>query len=320
MLIKDWHALIDRMTSGSVTALSRLITLVENRTPGWRDAMKRLYPDAGKAVTIGITGYPGSGKSTLTGQLAREWVDRGKSVGVVAIDPTSHLSGGAFLGDRIRMNEISALERVYIRSMGSRGTIGGVHSAARDVIKLLDVFGKDYIIVETVGVGQDEIEIAKAAQVVLLVCSPGQGDAIQYLKAGVMEIADIYVANKSDLPEAGPMVNHLKGVLMQEDAASRNPSQVVQTDAIVGAGMATLIDEIEKTICAPQVRDARLQQLAIEDVMALVKERLTELAAMQWNEETDRLATLLAGGADPYTLADEMIIRSLEKMLKQHSA
>ena len=202
----EWQSLIDQMASGSVPALSRLITLVENRETGWRGAMKRLYPAAGKAATIGITGHPGSGKSTLTGQLVRELVARGNRVGVIAIDPSSHLSGGAFLGDRIRMNESSALDGVYIRSMSSRGAMGGVHQAARDVIKILDAFGKDYILVETVGVGQDEIDITRTAQVVLLVCAPGQGDAIQYLKAGVMEIADIYVANKTDLPEAEQML------------------------------------------------------------------------------------------------------------------
>ena len=174
----DWPSLIDQMRSGSVLALSRLISLVENREPGWREVMKKLYPLANQAATIGVTGYPGSGKSTLTAKLVRELVDRGNRVGVVAVDPSSYLTGGAFLGDRIRMNELSTLKEVFIRSMSSRGAVGGIHQAARDVIRILDAFGKDYILVETVGVGQDEIAITQTTQVVLLVCAPGQGDGI----------------------------------------------------------------------------------------------------------------------------------------------
>ena len=316
----DWNTLIDQMASGSVPALSRLITLVENRETGWRRAMKRLYPAACKAATIGITGHPGSGKSTLTGQLVRELVARGNRVGVIAIDPSSHLSGGAFLGDRIRMNESSALGGVYIRSMSSRGAMGGVHQAARDVIKILDAFGKDYILVETVGVGQDEIDITRTAQVVLLVCAPGQGDAIQYLKAGVMEIADIYVANKTDLPEAEQMLSNLQGMLMQENTGGRSHRTLVKTEAVKGVGIATLVDEIENRVRMPQSRDAWRRQTALEDVRFLLKERLAELATLHWTDEEELsrvVDDLLAGRADPYTLADEMMTRNFEKMLKK---
>lgn len=285
--------------------------------------MARIYPAACNAVTIGITGYPGSGKSTLAGQLVRELVDRGNRVGVVAIDPSSHLSGGAFLGDRVRMNELSALKGVYIRSMGSRGAIGGIHQAARDVIKILDAFGKQYILVETVGVGQDEIDIARATQVVLLVCAPGQGDAIQYLKAGVMEIADIYVANKSDLPEAEQMLHHLRSVLMKSDVGIHTDMGIVQTDAVQGDGIAALIDEVDKRVGSPRLRDARRRQLAIEDVTCLLNERLAELATLHWagKADLDKIADdLMAGRADPYTLADDMIARNLEQMLKKHAS
>jgi len=318
----DWNALIDQMTTGSVSALSRLISFVENRSHGWRDAMKRLYPDACNAATIGITGHPGSGKSTLTGHLVRELVNRGNRVGVVAIDPSSHLSGGAFLGDRVRMNALSSLDDVFIRSMGSRGAVGGIHPAVRDVIKILDVFGKDYILVETVGVGQDEIDITRATQVVLLVCAPGQGDAIQYLKAGVMEIADIYVANKSDLPEAEQMVNNLKGVLFQRDTGNQNDQTIVQTNATQGTGITMLVDEIEKRVDNPKLRAAWQRQQAMEDLTFLIKERLAELAIWRWSSDVELnevIDALLAGRADPYSLADEMIARNLEQTLKKHS-
>jgi len=198
--------------------------------------------------------------------------------------------------------------------------MGGIHQAARDVIKILDAFGKDYILVETVGVGQDEIDITRTAQVVMLVCAPGQGDAIQYLKAGVMEIADIYVANKMDLPEAEQMLNNLQGMLLQENTGNRSHRSIVKTDAIKGVGIATLVDEVEKRVRTPQLRDAWRRQTALEDVTFLLKERLAELATLHWADE-DELSRvvddLLAGRADPYSLADEMMIRSFEKMLKK---
>ena len=319
----DWHSLIGEMQSGSIRALSRLITLVENRQPGWRSAMKRIYASARSAVTIGITGYPGSGKSTLVGRLVRELVDRGNRVGVVAIDPSSHLTGGAFLGDRIRMNELSALEGVYIRSMGSRGTVGGIHPAARDVVKILDAFGKQYILVETVGVGQDEIDIARATHIVLLVCAPGQGDAIQYLKAGVMEVADIYVANKSDLPEAQQMIMHLQGILPSKDAANRNEFAIVKTNALQGVGIAALADEVEKRVGRAERMDARRRRLAADDVSSLLKERLAELGTLNWTGEAEFntiINGILTGRTDPYSVADEMIVRGLEHLLKKRQA
>lgn len=321
--IAAWDALINQMMSGSISALSRLITLVENRTPGWREALKRLYPSVRNAPTIGITGYPGAGKSTLTGQLARELAERGKSIGIIAIDPSSHRSGGAFLGDRIRMNVLSSLKDVYIRSMGSRGALGGIHPAARDVIKVLDAFEKDYILIETVGVGQGEIDITRATQVVLLVCAPGQGDAIQYLKAGVMEMADIYVANKMDLPEAEKMVNDLRGALTHEKTGSEGRPLIMSTTADRGFGISELTDEIEKIAETRNSREAWQKRLAIEAVSSLVQERLAELAAWQWANEVEgssMLEDLLAGNSDPYSLADKMIATMIERMLEKQKS
>lgn len=319
----DWNSLIDKMASGSIPALSRLITLVENRAPGWQEAMKRIFPVARNAATIGITGHPGSGKSTLTGQLVRELVARGKRVGVIAIDPSSHLSGGAFLGDRVRMNAVSALEGVYIRSMGSRGAVGGLHQAARDVIKILDAHGKDYILVETVGVGQDEIDIAKATQIVLLVCAPGQGDAIQYLKAGVMEIADIYVANKTDLPEAELMINNLRALLFCGEAESQATVSMFKTCAATGVGISPLMDEIEKRIGAPQRWNARRRELAIEEVTSLLRERITSLVTSGWASDPaliGALDALLDYRTDPYSLAEDILFNAFPKMLKKSAS
>ncbi|MGD9976294.1 MAG: ArgK/MeaB family GTPase, partial [Desulfatirhabdiaceae bacterium] len=189
----NWNTLIDGMKAGSFLAMARMITGVENRKPGWTDAMKQISRSPGHSRTIGISGFPGSGKSTATARIVHELVKREKTVGVIAIDPSSPFSGGAFLGDRIRMTDLAGMPGVFIRSMSSRGATGGLNQAIRDVIRIMDAFGKDFILVETVGAGQDEIDVAKVVQTVLLICAPGQGDAIQHLKSGIMEIADIYV-------------------------------------------------------------------------------------------------------------------------------
>jgi LAO/AO transport system kinase len=317
----DRCALIDQMQSGCISALSRLITLVENRRPGWREVMKQLYPRLQHVPTIGITGYPGAGKSTLTGQLARGLVARGKTVGIIAIDPSSHLTGGAFLGDRIRMSAACGLENIYIRSMSSRGALGGLQPAVRDTIKLLDAFGKDYILIETVGVGQGEIDIARAAQLVLLVCAPGQGDAIQYLKAGVMEMADIYVANKMDVPEAEQMIVNLHGMLGQGGADSDGHPPIVKAVAEQGVGIDELINLIEKRVETGQDRQAWRRRLAMEDVACLVREKIVELADWRWSNEPESVVLmddLIAGRTDPYSLADEMLDKIMRRVLAKH--
>ena len=194
--------LIKELLEGSRLALARSITAVENEYDNAIDIMKAIYPRTGKARILGITGAPGAGKSTLTDKVVKHYLEQGKRIGIVAVDPTSPFSGGAILGDRIRMNDLTLNENVFIRSMGTRGSLGGLSKKTADVVKLMDAFGMDLVIIETVGVGQSEVDIVKNADTTLVVLVPGLGDDIQAIKAGILEIGDVLVVGGGVIPDA----------------------------------------------------------------------------------------------------------------------
>jgi LAO/AO transport system kinase len=240
MLDGTWQGLVKGVRDGELRALAKLISRVESREPGWQQAMKALYPHTGKARILGITGSPGAGKSSLVNHLATGFVERGHRVGIIAVDPSSPFSGGALLGDRLRMRDVATTEDVFIRSMATRGSLGGLAQGTRDVARVLDAAGYDLVLIETVGVGQDEIEIVKAADVVVVVCVPGQGDGVQALKAGIMEIADVFVVNKSDRDGADQVVADIRGMLALAGGDPGGLEMVLQTSALSGSGMEAL--------------------------------------------------------------------------------
>ena len=240
----DAAELVERVAAGDRRALARAITLVEADTATGRAVLARLYPHTGRAHTVGVTGSAGAGKSTLVGALAREERKRGRTVGIVAVDPSSPFSHGAILGDRIRMQDLTADDGVFMRSMASRGNLGGLAETASGVVDVMDAAGYDVVILETVGAGQDEVEVATAAQTTVLVATPAGGDDVQSMKAGLMEIAQIMVVNKSDLAGADTAVMQMRGLLA---LAPPRPwvTPVLKAIARTADGIPALVDAID---------------------------------------------------------------------------
>jgi GTPase len=240
----------DQILSGDRRALARAATLIENRRPEAETLLQELFPRTGRALVLGVTGPPGAGKSTLCDQLAQELRATGKTVGILAVDPTSPYSGGAILGDRIRMQQHHADPGVFIRSMATRGWLGGLARATMEMTLLLDAAGFDVVMVETVGVGQDEVEIARLAEVTLVVLVPGMGDDVQALKAGIMEIADVFVINKADLPGSDKLERELKAAMSLAHRPDGWTPKIVATVATEGKGVAGVWAAVEDCVRA----------------------------------------------------------------------
>lgn len=305
-----WEKLIGGVKNGDVRSMARLISRVENRVNGWQAAMSDIYGMAGNARILGITGSPGAGKSTLTGAVTEELAARGHTVGIIAVDPSSPFSGGALLGDRLRMQRLFTLDAVYIRSMATRGMLGGLCRAARDAVRIMDAFGKDIILIETVGVGQDEIEIVRAADRIMVVLTPGQGDGVQAIKAGIMEIADIYVVNKADLPGADEVVADIRAMLSLSEWESDHAPPVVKTAAGRKQGIGELIDAAllpEPTLLDhPANKAARMR----EEIIAMVEREVFEKVrgALESDASLDRaVSKVMENNADPYTIVPELL-------------
>ncbi|MBF6599202.1 MAG: methylmalonyl Co-A mutase-associated GTPase MeaB [Dehalococcoidia bacterium] len=307
----DVDALVERLLTGNRRALSRTLTQIEADTPAGRQALSLLHPRSGRAHTVGLTGSAGSGKSTLVGALARELRRRGRTLGIVAIDPTSPFSHGALLGDRIRMQELTSDRDVFLRSMATRGNLGGLAPMTAGVVTALDAFGKDVVLVETVGAGQDEVEVAAMADTTVVVLTPGSGDDVQAMKAGIMEIADVLVVNKSDLPNADLLARQLASIVDAAHSERRTP--IIRTASALNEGIEELVealDEHRAYISTPQVQEAHRRSQARHQVLALARQRLLDrvVAAHREDGRLDELvADVAARRLDPHTAAEALI-------------
>lgn len=311
--IENWVA---QIRAGDVRAMSRAVSAIENRASDAEALLRQLFPYTGRACRVGITGAPGTGKSTLADRLAAHYRAEGKGVGIIAVDPSSPFTGGAILGDRIRMQGHSSDEGVFIRSMATRGQLGGLAQSTGDVMLLLDAAGKDMILVETVGVGQGEIEIVRLADCTVVVLVPGMGDDVQSLKAGLMEIGEIFVLNKSDREGAGQFEERLRAILqlMPEREGWRPP--VVRTVATENAGVDELARQIarfhEHFSTAPS-RGTREVAYWKEWLIRLVRSQLLEQVAAggMTDAKFEALASQVAARKkDPYSAASEILSRT----------
>ena len=294
--------------AGERRALARAMSAVENETAAGKALLHALQPHLGRARVTGITGPPGAGKSTLVNALIGAWLARGASIGVVAVDPSSPFSGGAILGDRIRMGEHQAHARVFIRSLASRGHGGGLSRTAARVIDLFDAAGYDQIIVETVGAGQSEVEVAEVADTRIVVCPPGLGDEVQALKAGILEIADILVVNKADLPLAERTERELLGMLALHRYGAWTP-RVVRTVATSGAGVPELLDLIERhtAACARERRShgGRVRRLIAASAADWVKRNIENLDSCAF----EQLCAAVQSSELDYAAADRQALQ-----------
>jgi LAO/AO transport system kinase len=300
-----------RLLSGDVRALARAIRLVEDRDPAAEEVLRAVRGRAGAAHVAGVTGPPGSGKSTVCDQLIARWRARGHRVGVIAVDPSSPFTGGAILGDRVRMQRHTGDDGVFIRSMAARGHLGGLASAAREAIRLIDASGRDRCLLETVGVGQSELEVMLTADTTVVVTTPVTGDSVQIIKAGILEIADIFVVNKADITGAAKVARELRDLVRQGKGPSSWQPPVIQTVGTTGEGVDDLVDAIEhhhQAIAESGELEARRRGRLRAEIEAIVVERASERARRELEDGT--MGSELTGdlrGVDPYSMADRIL-------------
>ena len=309
----DVTALVERTRAGDARAVGRLISLVENASPLLREVMAALTPYAGRAHVIGLTGSPGVGKSTTTAGLVAAYRERDKRVGVLAVDPSSPFSGGALLGDRVRMQEHATDPGVYIRSMASRGHLGGLSWTTPQAQRVLDAAGCDVVLVETVGVGQAEVEIASLADTTIVLVAPGMGDAIQASKAGILEIADVFVVNKADRDGADATARDLRHMLSLGERRQPGDWQppIVKTVAARGEGLGDVVAALDKHwawLEESGALDARRRMRVADEVesiaVTMLRERMGDLRGGSLLDEL--VGRIVAGELDPYAAADEL--------------
>jgi len=303
---------MEQVRAGDPRALARAISMVENRSADSSELLKNLFPQTGHAHIIGLTGAPGSGKSTLVDQLAKEYRKRNQTVGIIAVDPTSPYTGGAILGDRIRMQDLHGDPGIYIRSMATRGSLGGLARTTADVTSVLDASGRDRILIETVGVGQDEVDIVRLANVTIVILVPGMGDDVQTIKAGIMEIADIFVINKCDHPGAERVEREIRA--MQSLATRKDgwTPTIVKSVATEGTGVAELAASV-----ADYEAYLEKENLVFKKDVENWQERLVEMlrdamlerarASVDGSSLTRYAAEIAEHKRDPYSLVEEIV-------------
>jgi len=305
------QSVVEQLRAGNPRALARAITAVENRTPESAELLKTLFPHTGRAQVIGLTGSPGAGKSTLVDQLAREYRKQGKTVGIVAVDPTSPYTGGAILGDRIRMGSHYADPGIYIRSMATRGSLGGLARTTADVTSVLDASGRDVILIETVGVGQDEIDIVRLAEVTVVILVPGMGDDVQTIKAGIMEIADVFTINKSDRDGAERVEREIRAMQSLSVRHDAWVPPVVKTVANDGTGvpeLAAAIGQYQEFLAKSEVGRQKKLQNWRDRLVEMLRDTLFERVMKEQDGQLEKYAEEIAEHKrDPYSLVEEIV-------------